>query len=118
MSDYTDYLGDVFSAFGPITARRMFGGYGIYHDGLMFALVADEILYLKADTHSVGAFEAEGLEPFVYVKGGRPVQMSYYQAPEAIFEDEALAADWARRAFDAALRARAGKETRGGGGRR
>ncbi|WP_355660982.1 TfoX/Sxy family protein [Halomonas salifodinae] len=109
MSDYTDYLGDVFAAFGPITVRRMFGGYGIYHDGLMFALVADETLYLKVDAQSLGDFEAQGLEPFVYVKGGRPVKMSYYQAPVAIFEDEALAADWARRAFAAALRTRAGK---------
>nr|WP_267955248.1 TfoX/Sxy family protein [Halomonas ethanolica] len=95
--------------FGPITARRMFGGHGIYHDGLMFALVADETLYLKVDAHNLGDFEREGLEPFEYDKGGRLVQMSYYQAPEELFEDRELAAAWARRSFEAALRAQAGK---------
>lgn len=109
MSDYTDYLQDVFALFGPVAARRMFGGHGIYHDGVMFALVAEDVLYLKADARNVGDFEREGLEPFHYTKGGRVVEMSYYQAPEAIFEDPELAADWARRSFEAALRARMGK---------
>nr|WP_267963422.1 TfoX/Sxy family protein [Halomonas sp. MCCC 1A11062] len=100
---------DVFELFGPITARRMFGGHGIYHDGLMFALVADETLYLKVDAHNLDDFEREGLEPFEYDKGGRVVQMSYYQAPEELFEDRELAAVWARRSFEASLRAQAGK---------
>lgn len=107
MSDYTEYLQDVFELFGPITARRMFGGHGIYHDGVMFALVADETLYLKTDAQTVGDFEREGLGPFEYDKGGRVVRMSYYQAPEALFEDRELAADWARRSLEAAWRARA-----------
>jgi DNA transformation protein and related proteins len=109
MNDYADYLQDVFALFGPVTARKMFGGHGLYHDGVMFALVADETLYLKADGETVGDFAREGLEPFHYDKGGRLVKMSYYRAPEAIFEDPELAADWARSAFEAALRARAGK---------
>ncbi len=107
MSDYTEYLQDVFELFGPITARRMFGGHGIYHDGVMFALVADETLYLKTDAQTVGDFEREGLGPFEYDKGGRVVRMSYYQAPEALFEDRELAADWARRSLEAAWRAKA-----------
>lgn len=107
MSEYTEYLQDVFELFGPITARRMFGGHGIYHDGVMFALVADETLYLKTDARTVGDFEREGLGPFEYDKGGRVVRMSYYQAPEVLFEDRELAADWARCALEAAWRARA-----------
>lgn len=106
MSEYTDYLQDVFALLGPITARRMFGGHGIYHDGVMFALVADETLYLKTDAETVDDFEREGLGPFEYDKGGRVVRMSYYQAPEALFEDRELAADWARRSLEAAWRAR------------
>ncbi|MGR4068581.1 TfoX/Sxy family protein [Halomonas sp. LR3S48] len=109
MGDYTDYLQDVFARFGPVSARRMFGGHGLYHQGLMFALVADDTLYLKADDGNVGDFEREGLEPFLYHKAGREVRMSYYRAPEAIFEDQELAAEWAGGAFAAALRAKAGK---------
>lgn len=112
MSEYTDYLRDVLAPFGPVTMRRMFGGYGIYHDGVMFALVADETLYLKVDAQSLGDFERAGLEPFEYDKGGRAVRMSYRRAPEEIYEDAELAADWARRAYEAALRARSGKRGR------
>jgi DNA transformation protein len=50
MDDYVGYLQEIFEHFGPITARKMFGGWGIYHNGLMFALVADDTLYLKADS--------------------------------------------------------------------
>lgn len=106
MSEYTDYLHEVFGDFGPITIRRMFGGYGIYHDGLMFALVVDDALYLKADEHNVGFFLEKGLPPFEYERKGRVIRMSYYQAPDDLMEDRELAADWARRSYEAALRAR------------
>ena len=104
MSEFTDYLREVFADFGPIATRRMFGGHGIFHDGIMFALVADDTLYLKTDTVSVSQFTERGLEPFQYPKNGRMVTMSYYQAPDDIFDDAAQALAWGRLAFDAALR--------------
>lgn len=60
MSEFTQYLQEVFELFGPISARKMFGGYGIYHQGLMFGLVADDTLYLKADAENVGVFSQAG----------------------------------------------------------
>lgn len=106
MSEFTDYLHEVFEQFGPITVRKMFGGYGIYHDGLMFGLVADEALYLKTDAENVGDFEREGLAPFEFDKGGKPVRMSCHLAPDDLLEDRDKAAAWARRSYEAALRAR------------
>jgi len=106
MSEYTDYLQEVFVQFGPIQARRMFGGHGIFHDGLMFALVSDETLYLKADDQCREAFIEAGLAPFEYEKQGKRMTMAYYQAPEEILEDPDAAAEWARRSFEAALRAK------------
>ncbi len=106
MSEYTDYLEDVFAAFGPIEARRMFGGHGIYHRGLMFALVADDVLYLKADAETAKHFEHRGLAPFRYAKQGRQVSLSYYTAPAEIFDDPVQAKLWAARAYEAAVRAR------------
>lgn len=106
MNEFTDNLKEVFALFGPVQAPRMFGGYGIYHDGLMFALVADDVLYLKADAKSVSAFADKGLGPFEYEKNGKVVKMSYYLAPEAIFDDPEQAREWAVMAFDAALRSR------------
>ncbi|WP_010321634.1 TfoX/Sxy family protein [Marinobacterium stanieri] len=105
-NEFVQNLHEVFALFGPVRARRMFGGYGIYHDGLMFALVADNMLYLKTDNLSRAAFEAQGLTPFEYVKNGKPIKMSYYLAPDEIFEDAEVAREWASLAFAAALRGR------------
>jgi DNA transformation protein len=106
MDDDAEYLKDVFEAFGPITVRSMFGGYGVYHDGLMFALVHEGELYLKVDEGNRGAFEQAGLSPFEYIKGGRRITMSYYQAPPEMLENPELAADWASRSYAAAIRSR------------
>lgn len=106
MSEFADYLGEIFDRFGPIQSRRMFGGYGIYHDGTMFGLVADDVLYLKADEQTSRFFEEMGLDQFEYVKNKKAMKMSYYLAPEAIFDDPEAANLWARRAYDAALRSR------------
>ena len=106
MSEFVDSLEEVFALFGTIKARRMFGGYGIYHSGLMFGLVADDVLYLKADAKSVEVFSKQGLQPFMYEKRGKKIKMSYYLAPEEIFDDPEQAKAWAVLAFEAALRAR------------
>ena len=104
MSEFVDYLHEVFESFGPISSRRMFGGYGIYHEGLMFGLVADDALYLKADKQARKHFEELDLHPFEYNKNGKVMKMSYYAAPEEVFDDPDVAHVWARRAYDAAVR--------------
>ena len=106
MSEFVEYLTEVFQDFGTVRSRRMFGGYGIYHDNLMFGLVADDVLYLKVDAHSATRFEDMDLKPFEYVKNGKSMKMSYYMAPEAIFDDPEIAKEWADLAFAAALRSR------------
>ena len=104
MSEYTDYLRELFEQFGPIESRPMFGGHGIYYQGIMFGLVMDEVLYLKADAVLAPQFEALGLQPFQYQKGERLVNLSFYQAPDEIFDDPEEARTWATRAYEAALR--------------
>ncbi len=101
---FDDHIADVFSAFGPIQLRRMFSGYGLFRDGLMFGLVIDDVLFLKADARNVGDFLELGLAPFTYARKGRMVHLSYYQAPDAVMDDSAKAAEWAQSAFEAALR--------------
>lgn len=105
MSEFIAYLPEVFEQFGTINIRRMFGGYGIYHDGLMFALVAKETLYLKADVENAGFFEELGLAQFEYQRDGKIAKMAYYQAPAEFMEDREQADLWARRSYDAARRA-------------
>lgn len=103
--EYLDFIKEQLSGFGPVTVRRMFGGAGIFRDGLMFALIADETLYLKADDKSQSEFEALSLPPFTYgAKGGKRTIMSYWRAPEACLDDRDEMTEWAQKAFAAALR--------------
>ena len=106
MSEFIDYLKELFSELGPVQARKMFGGYGIYLDGVMFGLIDDDTLYLKTDETTVQDFEARGLMPFEYNKGGKIIKMSYYLAPDEVLEDPDDAIVWGKRAYEVALRAK------------
>jgi DNA transformation protein len=91
----------------------MFGGAGVYCDGLMFGLIAGDTLYFKADGSNRAAYEAEGMEPFSYEARGRTIQIgAYWQVPDRLFDepDEMLA--WARAALAAGRRAAADKKPR------
>ena len=110
MSEYVDFLKEVFESFGPIQPRRMFGGYGIFHKGLMFALLADDTLYLKADEMISQYFTERELEQFSYEKQGKAFKMSYYMAPEDIFDDPEEAKVWADRSYAAAVRSKKPKK--------
>jgi DNA transformation protein len=100
-----DDIQELFSAFGVVAVRRMFGGAGIYADGTMFALVADGVIYLKADELSTPAFERESLPPFTYeTKDGKRGVMSYRRMPERLYDDPDELATWARAALAAAQR--------------
>lgn len=108
-ADYVEYLKELLAGLGSIQARKMFGGYGIYHDGLMFGLVAEDRLYLKVDEDSKARFRAAGSEPFVYHGGGKTVEMSYWSAPEDAMDAAHAMLPWARLAFAAAVRNAAAK---------
>jgi DNA transformation protein len=101
---------DLFAGFGPVVVRRMFGGAGIYCDGTMFGLVADGVIYLKADGRTEAAFIAEGLQPFTYeARNGKRAVMSYRRTPDRLYDDPEELAQWAKAAFGAARRASARK---------
>jgi DNA transformation protein len=87
----------------------MFGGYGLFLDELMFALIADNSLYFKADDKSVADFTAKDLNPFSYQRNGKTFSMSYYQAPGESLDDVDELCDWANKAYGAALRSAAKK---------
>lgn len=94
---------------GPASARsrRMFGGHGLYIDDLFVAIVADGVLYLKADEQTRTTFEQAGGRPFVYDRRTGAVALGYWSAPEDASDSPALMAPWVRMALAAALRARA-----------
>lgn len=118
MSEFTEFIRDVFVDFGEVHCRRMFGGYGVYHRGLMFALIAEEVLYLKADEETAEFFTSRNLPPFQYTRQGKTCSMSYFQAPEEIFDDPVEAARVAETAYRTALRGGAGKPRKKSGPRK
>jgi len=100
-----DDIQELFSAFGVVAVRRMFGGAGIYADGTMFGLVADGVIYLKADERNAPAFERENLPPFTYeTKDGKRGVMSYRRMPERLYDDPDELVIWAHDALAAAQR--------------
>jgi DNA transformation protein len=103
--EFVAYVVDLMQSIGPVRAKTMFGGSGLFLDGLMFALIADNVLYLKADKESADAFKSKGLGAFSYQKQGKDYSMSYFQAPEETLEDAEEMRDWANRAYAAAVRA-------------
>jgi DNA transformation protein len=96
---------------GPVRARSMFGGCGIFLDDLMFALIAWDRLYFKVDQETKARFAAAGGEPFVYQGKQKPVEMSYWALPEETLDDPGALVEWADLALGAAQRARR-KKTR------
>jgi len=103
----SDAIIDLFAAFGRVDVRRLFGGFGIYADGMMFALVSRGVIYLKADDETATAFQREGTGPFTYAaKGGERSVMSYWRLPDRLYDDPDELAAWARTALAIARRAR------------
>jgi DNA transformation protein len=106
-SEFQSFLEDLFAPVGGVRFRRMFGGLGIYREGVMFALVANDVLYLKADDTTRPAFEDEGCAPFRYEARGKAVTMSYWRLPERLFDEPEEFREWALAATRVADRARA-----------
>ena len=103
---YLDFLMEQFSLMGEISRRSMFGGHTLYCDGMPFALVASNAVYLKADGHNRPEFEARGLRPFRPFEKSTSV-MQYYETPPEVFEDPNSLRHWAGGAIAAGQRARA-----------
>ena len=108
---FAQFVVELMAGFAPVQAKPMFGGFGIYLDGLMFALIAQDQLYFKADEQSVPSFERRGLGPFTYeakAKGSeqksRVASLKYFVAPPEVLDDSQAMAQWARQAYDCALR--------------
>lgn len=104
--DFLVFAQERLAVLGTIRIKMMFGGAGVYCDELFFALLDDGQLYLKADDDNRAAFEKASLKQFMFQqKDGRAVGMSYYAAPETVFDDEDEMCLWAGLALGAARRA-------------
>jgi DNA transformation protein len=112
-NDFVAFVLEQMTALGDPRARAMFGGHGIYQDGVMFALIADDRLYFKADAATQGDFEAKRLKRFTYEARGKTIALQYYEAPPEVFDEPDAMRAWASKALGCALRARKGGRGKG-----
>jgi DNA transformation protein len=105
---------DMLQDLGGVSARRMFGGYGLYCQGAMLGLIARDTLYLRVDDRNRPDFLAVGARAFSYRRGqaGEVEIKGYMECPPDIIEEAEAMVGWARRALAAALAAKATKPTR------
>jgi len=96
--EYLAYVIDQLDCLGPVQSRRMFGGAGLYYEGLFFAIVADDVLYFKVDDSNRSDYEAEGMEAFRPFPDKSTV-MGYYQVPIDVLEGKEALKDWAEKAL-------------------
>jgi DNA transformation protein and related proteins len=108
---FAEFLREQLASLGPVTMRRMFGKTGVFCDGLMFGMVTDDTLYFRVDDHNRAAFkEAEPSPPLSYEKRGSTIDMSFWRAPERLFDEPDELVTWARAAVAAARRVAAKRE--------
>lgn len=102
---FHDYvMEDLLGATSGVISRAMFGGWGLYKDGVIFAIIVEGELFVKADAEGRRVFEAEGSRPFTYTTRTRrkPVAMPYWLVPEAVLESRDRFEEWVRHAVRAA----------------
>ena len=111
--DFGEWMREHFGRLGPLEIKRMFGAGAVYAHGLIFALLDDGTVWLKADEVNEPLLRAAGSRQFTYpTKDGATMSMAYWSLPETALDDPDEAVDWARQSIDAALRKAAAKKPR------
>jgi DNA transformation protein len=105
-SSFVEHVVEMLQPLGDVSARSMFGGWGVYCDGLMFALIANDELYLKGDDQTEAEYAAASMAPFIYEnpKGTKRIEMSYYAATAEAMDDPVELLQWAKKGVAAAAR--------------
>jgi DNA transformation protein len=114
---FHDFVRELFAGLGPVQIKRMFGGAGGYADGLMFLLLADDVIYLKTDDALRVELREAGSGPFLWTpqsgpRAGEKVEMSYWRLPDSALDDPEEAAIWGRKALAVARAKAAAKPKR------
>jgi DNA transformation protein len=102
-SGFSDYVLELISGLGRVQVRRMFGGAGLFRDGVMFGLLLNDVVYFRVDDALAADLKKQGSAPWVYTRNGKPREMGYWRMPETAADDPDEAVAIARRAFAAAV---------------
>jgi DNA transformation protein and related proteins len=109
--DFAEFLCDQLAPLGRVTTRRMFGKTGVFCDGLMLGMVRDNTLYFRVDDKNQAIFkEAESFPPLNYEKKGGSIDLSFWRAPDRLFDEPDELVAWGRAALAAARRVAAKRQ--------
>jgi len=103
-SNYPEYIMEILAPYGEITVKSMFGGYSIYKNGVIVAIIAYNELYFKVDQSNKSQYEKLGSEPFTYEAKGKKSTMSYWKVPIEILEDEEQLGVWLNQSYEISLK--------------
>jgi DNA transformation protein len=103
--EFLGHVLDLLQPLGEVRARAMFGGWGLYFEERIFAIIAFDTLYFKVDDVNRAEFVAYRLQPFRYEGKGNAIEMSYYHPPAEALERSAVLCEWAWKGIAAARRA-------------
>jgi len=107
----SDTFAEFLAPLGRVTMRRMFGKTGVFCDGVLLGMVTDNMLYFRVDDDNRAAFkEAESFPPLSYEKKGCTIDLSFWRAPERLFDEPDELVTWARAALSAARRVAASRK--------
>jgi DNA transformation protein len=104
-ASFERFVLDQLADLGPVTSRKMFGGVGLYCGAIFFGIIARDELYLKVDDRTRGEYERAEMQPFKPYPN-RPTTMKYYAVPLGVLESSVELTRWARKALEAAARAK------------
>jgi DNA transformation protein len=109
--DFTDYAEELIAGFGKVEIRKMFGGAGVYRNGVGFGILDDDTFFIKADTALGAELKKQGSKPWSYSvkKDGTVRDIAYWSLPAAAADDGDEASALAKRSFEIAKRAAAEK---------
>lgn len=102
--NYLEFIKEQLTEFSEVHIKKMFGGIGLFRDGMMFGKIGNDTLWLKVDEHNQADYEAKGMKAFYSEK--KKKGMPYWEVPAEVIEDKALMKEWAMKAFEAAQRAK------------
>ncbi len=108
--DFVTHLLEQLAPMDGLARKRLFGGYSLSRHDVPFAIIFNNTAYFKADDTNRADYEARGSRPFTYQKQGRIIEVSNWEVPTEIIEDQEALLEWARKAYGAALKGKTGSK--------
>jgi DNA transformation protein and related proteins len=101
---FVEYIIDLLSEYGDISSRKMFGGYGLYSNKVIFAIIIDNELYFKVDNELSEEYKSAGSYPFTYDRNGKTIALSYFYISVGVIEDPELLKIWFNKSLTIAIK--------------